>query len=116
MTLKGTTLGKFAGFLVVAAVFSSCDTPSRKFDSLEWKSGDASVRGGMAQDIMDSKLLDGKSRSEVEGFLGKPDYQDSDWYGYKVITIARCRFVWECRMGVVFDQRSNSVKSVAVND
>jgi hypothetical protein len=116
MTLKGNRLGGFLGLLLVTAVFSSCDTPTRKFNSLEWKSGDASIRGGMAQDIMDSQLLYGKLRIEIEGLLGKPDYQETDWYGYKVITIARCRFVWECRMGVVFDSSSNRVKSVAVSD
>jgi hypothetical protein len=116
MTSKRNRLGGFLGLLLVTAVISSCDTPSRKFDSIEWKSGDASVRGGMAHDIMDRQLLDGKSRTEIEGLLGKPDYQETDWYGYKVITIARCRFVWECRMSIVFDGGSNRVKSVAVSD
>ena len=88
----------------------------QEFDSLVWKSGGAAVRGGMAQDIMDSQLLNGKSRTEIEALLGKPDYQETDWYGYKVITIARCRLVWECRMEVVFDRSSNRVNSVAVSD
>ena len=69
----------------------------------------------MAQDLMDRKLLTGGSRADIEALLGKPDYQDADWYGYKVVTIARCGF-WECRMDVVFDRTSNQVKSVAVSD
>jgi hypothetical protein len=115
MTLKGNRLGGLLGLLFVTAVLSSCDTPSRKFDSLEWRSGDASVRGAMAQDIVDRKLLDGKSRTEVEDLLGKPDYQETDSGGYKVITIARCRF-WKCEMYVVFDWSTNMVKSVSVSD
>lgn len=115
MTLKGNRLGGLLGLLLVTVVLSSCDTPSRKFDSLEWRSGDASVRGAMAQDIMDSELLDGKSRTEVEGLLGKADYQETDSCGYKVIPIARCRF-WKCEMYVVFDRSTNRVKSVAVSD
>jgi len=69
----------------------------------------------MAQDLIDRKLLLGKSRSEVEGLLGKPDYPDADAHLYKVVTIARCRF-WQCRLGVVFDHSSNLATSVAVSD
>ena len=115
MILKGNRLGEFVGLLLVAVVFSSCDTPSRKFDSLEWKSGDPSVRGAMAQDIMGIRLLEGKSNVEIESLLGKPDYRERDWYGYKVITSVRCH-LWECRMDVVFDGSSQLVKSVAVSD
>jgi len=115
MTLKETRLGGLLGLLLLIAVLSSCDTPSRKFESLEWKSGNASVRGAMAQDIVDSRLLDGKSRIEVEGLLGKADYQQTDSCGYKVNTIARCHF-WKCEMHVVFDRNTNRVKSVGVSD
>src|SRR6267142_6643140 len=85
------------GFLLVTVVLGSCDTPPRKFDSAEWKAGDATTRGSMAQDLIDRKLLIGKSRAEVEGLLGKPDYPDADAHLYKVVTIARCGF-WECRL------------------
>jgi hypothetical protein len=104
------------GLLLVTVVFSSCDTPSRKFDSGEWNAGDATTRGAMAQDLMDRKLLIGKSKVDVEGLLGKPDYQDTDALDYKVVTIARCRIFWECRLGVVFDRTSGLVEFVAVND
>ena len=69
----------------------------------------------MAQDLIDRKLLIGKSRAEVEGLLGKPDYPDADAHLYKVVTIARCR-LWKCSLGVVFDGSSNLATSVAVND
>ena len=65
--------------LLAASVFAvgilkSCSAPSPKqFDSREWKSGNASSRGAMVQDLMDRNLL-GKSRSEVHGLLGLPDY------------------------------------------
>lgn len=106
----------FAALLVVALFLSSCDTPSRQFNSDGWKAGNPSIRGGMAKDLMARKLLTGKSRADIEALLGKPDYQFSEWYGYKVVTIARCRYIWECRMDVVFDPASNQVKSVAVSD
>gem|GEM_PF-6797877 len=70
----------------------------------------------MVQDLRDRKFLDGKSRADVETLLGKPNYQQSDGYGYKVITIARCRYFWECRMEVSFDRASGKVWSVVVSD
>jgi hypothetical protein len=102
--------------LLVVALVSSCTTPPRPFDSSEWKRGDATTRGGMFEDLINRKLLIGKSRVDVEALLGKPDYQDADGYDYKVITVARCRYVWECRLGVVVDRKSGLVAFVAVND
>ena len=84
------------------------------------------------QDLMDRNLLAGKSRSEVQGLLGPPDYcgvsnesdtvavkpcgdLKEDWYGYKVITIARCHF-WRCYMNVNFIRDSYRADSVAVSD
>lgn len=116
MTFVTRKLCPVLTLLLVPLILNSCDTPARQFDSGGWKAGNPSVRGGMIQDLMDRKLLTGKSRVDTEALLGKPDYQDEDWYGYKVVTIARCRYVWECRMDVVFDRTSKQVKSVAVSD
>jgi hypothetical protein len=113
--LRSKRRGAVLGLLLGTLVLTSCDTPQRKFDSAEWKAGDATTRGSMAQDLIDSKLLIGKSMAEVEGLLGKPDPQFEDAHLYKVVTIARCRF-WECRLGVVFDHASSRVTFVAVND
>lgn len=107
--------GALLGLLLVTVVSGSCDTPSRQFDSAEWKAGDASTRGSMAQNLIDSKLLVGKPRAEVEDLLGKPDFSDADAHLYKVVTIARCRF-WECQLGVVFDHGSGLATFAAVND
>ena len=112
----GRFVGWFIGLLLMTVVVSACDTPSRQFDSAAWKAGDSSVRGGMSQDLMDRKLLADKSKTDVEMLLGKPDSQSEDAYSYEVITIARCRYVWKCRLDVVFDRTGNRVKSVAVSD
>ena len=101
--------------LLVACFLTSCSVRSRRFDSAGWRMGDPSTRGAMVQDLIESSQLLGKSPSEVEGFLGKPDYQSADWYGYKVITIGRCRF-WQCRMDVTFDPSIKGVKGVSVVD
>ena len=100
---------------LATCILSSCTAPPRQFDSREWRSGNPSSRGAQVQDLIDRKILLGKAPSDVQALLGEPDYHENDWYGYKVVTIARCRF-WECRMDVVFDRDTNSVKSVAVSD
>ena len=70
----------------------------------------------MSDDLIKRKLLIGKSRSDVEALLGKPDRQDADGFDFKVVTVGRCRFVWECRLGIVIDRGSGLVRFVAVND
>jgi hypothetical protein len=87
----------------------------KSFDSKEWKMGTPSSRGAMVQDLIDRKILLGKTSSEVEELLGGPDFRETNWFGYKVVTIPRCR-LWECRMDVVFDAQLGTVKSVAVSD
>ncbi len=69
----------------------------------------------MVADLIGRKILVGKTPPEIERLLGQPDYREKDWYGYKVVTIAKCYF-WECRMDVVFDRASTQVTSVAVSD
>jgi len=111
LTVAGLVL-----LLLFVVVASSCTTPSRPFDSADWKRSDATNRGAMSEDLITRKLLIGKSRAEVEALLGKPDRQDADDLDYTVITVPRCRFVWECRLSVVVDRNSSLVRFVAVND
>jgi len=101
--------------LCLVAIISACTPAARGFDSTQWKAASASVRGAMAQDLMDRQVLIGKSRLEVEALLGSPDNREAAWLGYKVVTISRCYF-WECRMAVVFEEASDRVKDVAVSD
>lgn len=104
-----------AGGLVVW-ILKACSTISPKaFDSRNWKAGNASSRGAMVQDLIDRKIIVGKAPEEVRDLLGQPDYQQVDWYGYKVVTIPRCR-LWECRMDVGFDDSTKRVDHVAVSD
>ena len=101
--------------VAIIALTACSDTPQQPFDSQRWKSGDARIRGSMAQDLIDRKLLMDKSESEVENLLGKPGLNNSGVYDYHVITISRCNF-WACYLGVVFDEKSKRVRAVAVND
>lgn len=106
-----------------------------QFDARGWKSGNRWSRGAMVQDMIDRNLLIGKSRSEVLDVLGQPDYcaapdssSDStranakcsnpraDWFGYRVVTNARCSYFWECRMNVNFNTTSYRVEELNVSD
>lgn len=103
--------------LILAMVtFGACSRHVQKsFDSREWRMGTPSSRGEMAQDVIDRGILLGKTSSEVEELLGSPDIRGANWFGYRVVTIPRCRW-WECHMDVVFDAQLKTVKSVAVSD
>jgi hypothetical protein len=68
----------------------------------------------MVLDLIEHKALIGKSSSAVKEILGKPDNEESDWYGYDVVTIGRCRF-WKCFLNVGFNS-SQRVESVALSD
>ena len=96
-------------------ILIACSVSPKEFNSGEWKTGNASSRGSMVQSLIDHKTLIGKSPSEIQDLLGPPDNKDPVSFGYKVVTIARCRF-WECEMGVVFDKTSGQATYVAVSD
>jgi hypothetical protein len=50
------------------------------------------LRGTTVQDLIDGGALIGRTQSDVEHLLGRPDHREKFWYGYRVITIPRCRF------------------------
>jgi hypothetical protein len=103
------------GIVLAGCFLNACAPRPKKFDLKEWKSSNSSSRGAMVQDLIDRRLLLGKTPAQVEDLLGRPDSKEEDWYGYKVVTISRCYF-WECRMDVVFDKASSQVVSVQVSD
>lgn len=59
------------------------------FDKTKWQSGDIKTRGAMVRDILDSKLLIGKSANEIIILLGEPDYKRTDKYNYWVYKVQK---------------------------
>lgn len=45
----------------------------KEFESKSWISGDQKQRGYMVHHLIDSKILEGKTKDEVISILGKPD-------------------------------------------
>lgn len=94
----------------------ACVAQQRNFDAEAWRAGGKSVRGSMVNNIKDRAILNGKSKTEVEQLLGKPDSVSENSLNYEVVTISRCYF-WECIMEVVFDSQTGKTKGdVDVSD
>ena len=75
----------------------------------------------MAQNIIDTGILVGKQKVDVEKLLGQPNYKNSyphaDAYAYNARTSnLRCYWVWECRLSVAFDKTTGQVTSVSISD
>jgi hypothetical protein len=64
----------FLGLLVLSFL-NGCGTIvyHDQFDSAKWKQGDKRTRGKMIYDLRNSKILIGKTESEVLDLLGKDD-------------------------------------------
>jgi hypothetical protein len=105
---------RFSSLVIMLFVMTACGEPAKEFDSQKWKAGSSSSRGEMARALIERKILEGKSKTEVENLLGEPDERGSDVYEYKVTTLSRCYF-WKCGLQVVFDQTAQ-VKFVSVSD
>lgn len=68
---------------------SNCnDTKPIPFESNHWKESrftekSINPRPGMATDIMNRKLLEGKNSQEVEEILGEPESKEQNKYSYQ---------------------------------
>ncbi len=58
------------------------------FDPGAWKADAPGARAGMAEDLLERRLLIGKSKAEVKALLGDPDQEGAEFLGYFVITAA----------------------------
>lgn len=64
----------------------SATVVQRPFDSGAWKSDAPGARHRMAQDLIESGVLLGKSRDEVKSLLGEPDHEEKAFLNYLVFT------------------------------
>jgi hypothetical protein len=89
--LIGTLGIGFAGFLLVvtfpawSSLFSSTPT---SFTPEAWHDAHQYRREVMARDFMDRQAFIGSVRKDIEGMLGKPDYQDNNRIHYVVAITA----------------------------
>jgi hypothetical protein len=125
-------VGITAGVLVSGIAFT-CWPRASNFNAAKWKIGTKTSRGPMALDLIERRLLVGKSRAEILEMLGKPNectvpspgfpgFQNSSCtdprvssLGYKVITISRC-YYWNCEMNVLLNPTTYLVEEVNISD
>jgi len=89
------------------------DSPPRAFDQQVWKTASDRVRGQMAQDLIDKKILIGKTRMQVINLLGRPYEEDKQFVTYLIYfgnEFAPPPFVY-----IEFDSRQ-IVKNVLITD
>ncbi len=67
--------------LLICISLVSCITDFKSnnlpFKSEQWKNGDLRLRGQMSSNLKKSKILEGKTRSEVRELLGEPFHINS---------------------------------------
>lgn len=88
-----------------------------KFETVRWHKGGKKVRGAMVYDIIDKKLLIGKSEGEVIELLGKPNwiYAPQNLFAYSINNNSRCLF-WDCSLLVYFNSETKRVDGVFKSD
>jgi hypothetical protein len=85
--------------------------------SEKWIAGDARVRGEMVRDLIASKRLDGKTRSQVETLLGPPTYDATNRTSYVVdIGYRWGSRAWNYSLCISFDEARESVQYVDLKD
>ena len=83
------TVRKYYLLLLATVVILSCQT-NEKFDSEKWNNKSivdfeiTDVREGMLNDLLDSRVLIGKSKSEIIELLGKPEIANDSKITYLV--------------------------------
>lgn len=100
LTPAGRPIVRTAGVALIVSLlllaFARADTVSTgtpqartTFESGAWKADVPGVRHNMAKDLIDSRLLIGKSRDEVISLLGKPDNEGKEFLTYFVYPTPR---------------------------
>ena len=71
--------------LVLVSIFltAACGN-NHRFDSAVWLKSDARARGRMSQDLVDGRMLLGKSVEEAKIVLGPPDFSYPNALQYKI--------------------------------
>lgn len=85
------------------------------FSSVEWKKGDAALRGKMAKQVCGLRILRGRTQQEVLSILGEPDRRTEERWDYRVNTGAK--FVgttWTSNLVVSY--QNHTVASIDLRD
>lgn len=99
--------------IVLFFSFISCENYNpKKFDSVKWKNASQREKGLMASDLVDSKILLGKSKTEVLELIGKPKDSSNINFHYLI----EFGYIVPFHLDVNFDKNENKVIDVTLAD
>ena len=101
--------------LILLFIFlSSCgnDSKNEKFDKVKWINGTERERGNMSTDLVESKILIGKTKSETIEHLGYPKDSTSMNFHYLV----DFGYMTPVHLDVIFDIADFKVREVTLSD
>ena len=113
-------------FLLTCIFLVACITDFKSnnlsFNSEQWKNGDLRLRGQMSKDLVESKILEGKTKDEVRNLLGEPFHSNSmpdetENWSYK--TDEGLNFgegVWIYWLNIDFSKQNRTVVKIYVTD
>ncbi|WP_299229153.1 hypothetical protein [uncultured Psychroserpens sp.] len=84
---------------------------AEKFDKEKWKNGTQIERGNMATDLMESKILIGKTKPEIIEQLGVPKDSSKTIYHYLV----DFGYMTPFHLDIIFNMDGINVKEVNLN-
>lgn len=82
------------------------------FDATRWKNGNSRIKGKMVYDLQNSKILIGKSKTEVDDLLGRDDYPSENRKTFVIDT----NIPTDIYFSIHFDKTTQKVKSTDIGD
>lgn len=113
-------------FAVVSLAGLIYDFGPKHFHPKRWQSGSEISRGSMVKDLIERRILIGRTRTEVIELLGEPDYclrnnkfldckdEKSDAFEYR-FNGRRCHPIWGCTMDIHFEASSQIADSTFIS-
>ena len=84
--------------------FTNCkDYNPKKFESVKWKNASPREKGLMASDLVESKILIGKSKTEILELIGKPKDSSNINFHYLI----EFGYMAPFHLDITFDKENN---------
>ena len=83
-----------------------------KFNSEKWKTGTQIERGNMSTDLVESKILIGKTKPEILNLLGQPKDSDETNFHY----IIDFGYMTPFHLDIMFDQNNLRANQAKISD
>ena len=104
---------KVAIIILFFISFINCeDNKPQKFDATKWKTASQEEKGLMASDLVENKILIGKSKAEVLQLIGEPKDSSDINFSY----IIDFGFMVPFIMDVSFNNNEGNVIKVTLSD